>query len=103
MGHTIDTYSSDKKLVEYYNDRLSKYDQCWHANKALLEKYFERVGIRPAEYKKITKTAVKRCILRHMRKREKKRKAISSHEMNFFQMMYGASLLKKLKQKGENR
>lgn len=97
---------TDKVIVSEYNkmqedDAAWMRDSRWGIVEELTEAYFERVGINPKTFDtKKAKESVVKSTARHLAKKLKKVKQLTTHELDFFKMMHGASLIKKLTEKG---
>lgn len=97
---------TDKTIVTEYNkmqdpQKRGMRGHNWHMIEVLTEAYFERVGINPKTFDtKKAKESVVKSTARHLAKKLKKVKQLTTHELDFFKMMHGASLIKKLTEKG---
>lgn len=97
---------TDKSIVELYNKNKGLEDnwmagRWWSQMEKLTEEYFARAGINPKTFNaKKAKESVVKSTARHLAKKLKKVKQLTTHELDFFKMMHGASLIKKLTEKG---
>ena len=90
---------SDRDLVSDY--RLGQYQYDWDKEERV-RRYFDKSGINPDTYLATKRQYMQRSIIRYISRRLNKVKALTSREIGFFKMMYGASLFNKLKKKGIN-